>query len=105
MTQVALYLRVSTEEQDLAGQERDLRAEAERRGWTVAVVYAEKVSGTGRIGRDAFDRLLQDAEKPERGWDALLVWSLDRWSREERFDRAVGAILDMEKRGVRVVTL
>ena len=101
----ALYLRVSTEDQDFAGQERDLRAEAERRGWTVVAVYAEKVSGTGRVGREAYDRLLADAAKPDREWSALLVWSLDRWSREERFDRAVGAILDMEKVGVRVVTL
>jgi len=46
---VALYLRVSTEDQDLAGQERDLRTEAERRGWTVAAAYSEKVSGTGKV--------------------------------------------------------
>ena len=105
LSSAVLYLRVSTEEQDLAGQERDLRAEAERRGWTVSAVYAEKVSGTGRVEREAYDRLLTDAARTDRSWDALLVWSLDRWSREERFDRAVGAILDLEKRGVRVVTL
>ena len=49
----ALYLRVSSEEQDLTGQERDLRAEAARRGWAVVAVYAEKVTGhrQGREGR------------------------------------------------------
>ena len=41
----ALYLRVSTEDQDLVGQERDLRAETARRGWEVVAVYSEKVSG------------------------------------------------------------
>ena len=98
---IALYLRVSTEEQDLAGQERDLRAYAESRRWKVVAVYSEKVSGTGRVEREAYDRLVRDSSRPDRGWDILLVWSLDRWSREERFDRAVGAVLDMEKGGVR----
>ncbi|MCI4316969.1 MAG: recombinase family protein [Thermoplasmata archaeon] len=106
MTEVAaLYLRVSTEDQDLAGQERDLRAEAARRGWEVAAVYSEKVSGTGRVEREACDRLLQDAARPHRGWSILLVWAIDRWSREERFDRAVGAVLDLEKGGVRFASL
>lgn len=102
---VALYLRVSTEDQDLAGQERDLRAEAERRGWEVTAVYAEKVSGTGRVEREEYDRLLRDVSRPDRGWTILLVWALDRWSREERFDRAVGAILDLEKGGLRFASL
>ncbi|MCI4327207.1 MAG: recombinase family protein [Thermoplasmata archaeon] len=101
----ALYLRVSTEEQDLAGQERDVRLEVERRGWEVAAVYSEKVSGTGRVERAEYDRLLRDVARPDRGWTILLVWSLDRWSREERFDRAVGAILDLEKGGVRFASL
>jgi DNA invertase Pin-like site-specific DNA recombinase len=97
----ALYLRVSTEDQDLAGQERDLRTFAESQGWTVAAAYREKVSGTGRVEREEYDRLLRDTTRPDRGWGTLLVWSLDRFSREERFDRAVGSVLDMEKGGVR----
>ncbi|MCI4345754.1 MAG: recombinase family protein, partial [Thermoplasmata archaeon] len=51
------------------------------------------------------DRLQKDAARPERGWDSILVWSLDRWSREERFDRAVGAVLDMERCGIRFAIL
>jgi DNA invertase Pin-like site-specific DNA recombinase len=98
---VAIYARVSTEDQDLAGQERDLRTFAESQGWTVAAAYREKVSGTGRVEREEYDRLLRDATRPDRGWATLLVWSLDRFSREERFDRAVGSVLDMEKGGVR----
>jgi DNA invertase Pin-like site-specific DNA recombinase len=97
---VALYLRVSTEDQDLVGQEQDLRTFAEAHGWTVAALYAEKVSGTGRVERTEYDQLLRDAARPARGWEILLVWALDRWSREERFDRAVAAVLDLEKVGV-----
>ncbi|MHB1887207.1 MAG: recombinase family protein, partial [Acidimicrobiales bacterium] len=96
----ALYLRVSTEDQDLAGQERDLRAEASRRGWEVLAVYAEKVSGTGKVERREYDRLLADANLRGRSWDHLLVWALDRFSREATFTRATQAVLDLEKVGI-----
>lgn len=102
---IALYLRVSTEDQDLEGQERDLVAYADSQGWDIMAVYAEKVSGTGKVERAAYDRLLRDALRPDRGWDTLLVWSLDRWSREERFDHAVGRLLDLEKVGIGFLAL
>jgi DNA invertase Pin-like site-specific DNA recombinase len=96
----ALYLRVSTEDQELAGQERELRAEVTRRGWDVVAVYSEKVSGTGKVERKEYERLLSDSRRPERPWSHLVVWSLDRFSREERFTKAIDAILDLEKGGV-----
>jgi DNA invertase Pin-like site-specific DNA recombinase len=105
MNRVVLYLRVSSEEQDLAGQERDLRAEAERRGWLVVAVYAEKVTGTGRVERDEYERLREDARRPDRPFDRVLVWSLDRWSREPSFVRAVGSIEELEALGVRFHSL
>jgi DNA invertase Pin-like site-specific DNA recombinase len=101
----ALYLRVSTEDQDLAGQERDLRIECARRNWDVAAIYSEKVSGTGRVERKEYERLVMDARKSARPWDHLLVWSLDRWSREERFSRAVGTIEELEASGIQFHSL
>ena len=103
---VALYLRVSTQEQDLAGQERELREEASRHGWVVVEPpYREKVSGTGKVERVEFERLLHDAKEPGRAWSHLLVWSLDRFSREETFTRATQTILDLERLGVRFHSL
>jgi DNA invertase Pin-like site-specific DNA recombinase len=102
---VALYLRVSTEEQDLAGQERELRAYAGRKGWTVACVYAEKVSASGRVERAEHDALLQEAASSARGWRRVLVWSLDRWSRDPSFVAAVGSIEQLEKAGVKFHSL
>jgi DNA invertase Pin-like site-specific DNA recombinase len=99
-SRVALYLRVSTEDQDLAGQERDLRTEAGRRGWNVAEVYSEKISGTGKVERKEYDRLLNDAGQPGRTWNHLLVWALDRFSREATFTRATQSVLDLERLGV-----
>ena len=102
---VALYLRVSTEDQDLAGQRRELETEAARRGWTVAADYEEKVSGTGKVERKEYDRLLKDARAPGRLWTHLLVWSLDRFSREATFTKATQAVLDLEAVGVRFHSL
>ena len=99
-TSTALYLRVSTEDQDLAGQDRELRAEAERRGWDIVKVYAEKVSGTGKVERREYDRLLAEANLRDRPWNHLLVWALDRFSREATFTRATQAVLDLERLGV-----
>jgi DNA invertase Pin-like site-specific DNA recombinase len=101
----AIYARVSTEDQDLAGQERELRNECLRRGWDIAAVYEEKISATGRVERKEYERVLADARAPDRSWDHLLVWSLDRWSREERFSRAVATIEDLESLGVRFHSL
>ncbi|HTT36026.1 MAG TPA: recombinase family protein [Thermoplasmata archaeon] len=101
----ALYLRVSSEVQDLAGQERQLREEVSRRGWIVGARYAEKVSGTGKVERKEYDRLLRDAAKADRPWTHLLVWSLDRFSREETFTRASQNVLDLERQGVRFHSL
>lgn len=73
-----IHVRVSTEDQDLAGQERDLRTEVSRRSWSVAAVYAEKVSGTGKVERAEYERFLADTGRPDRPWTHLLVWRLDR---------------------------
>jgi DNA invertase Pin-like site-specific DNA recombinase len=56
---IALYLRVSTGDQTIENQQRDLREAAERRGWAIAEVYRDEgISGAkGRDKRPAFDRL------------------------------------------------
>jgi DNA invertase Pin-like site-specific DNA recombinase len=100
MTRAAIYARVSTEGQDLAGQERDLQRDVERRGWSLIETYREKVTGTGKIERTEYDRLLRDAAAQGRPWNHLLVWALDRFSREATFTKATQAVLDLERLGV-----
>ena len=98
----ALYVRVSTTGQDTEGQERVLREYAASKGWVVGRVYKEKESATGRVEREQYDRLQADAKLPasERGWNRLLVWSLDRWSREDRFTTDIGNLEALEDRGI-----
>jgi DNA invertase Pin-like site-specific DNA recombinase len=80
----ALYLRVSTTDQDTERQERELRQVAAARGWDVVEVYADNgISGSkGREKRPAFDRLHQDATR--RRFDLVMAWSVDRLGRSLR---------------------
>ena len=72
----------------------------ERRGWPLIETYREKVTGTGKIERTEYDRLLRDAAAQGRPWNHLLVWALDRFSREATFTKATQAVLDLERLGV-----
>lgn len=78
---VTIYVRVSTKEQSVEMQLRDLKRYAKDRGLAVAKVYEEKASGT-RSDRPEFQRLLDDVRK--RRTDAVLIWKLDRLARSTR---------------------
>jgi DNA invertase Pin-like site-specific DNA recombinase len=77
----ALYLRVSTTDQDTARQELELRTAAASRGWEIVEVYADNgISGSkGREKRPEFDRLHQDATRGK--FDIVMSWSVDRLGR------------------------
>src|ERR1700739_370381 len=80
MRRAALYLRVSTQDQTTANQERELRAVAERMGCEVTIYRDQGVSGAkGRDKRPAFDKLCRDATK--RQFDLVMAWSVDRLGR------------------------
>lgn len=81
MKRVAFYLRVSTAEQSIENQERDLRAVAEKAGWTIAAIFTDAgVSGSkGRDKRPGFDALLHAAVRRE--FDIVAAWKVDRLGR------------------------
>src|SRR5437763_3971800 len=78
---VALYLRVSTGEQNVDNQRRELTAAIERRGWRVADEYVDDgISGAiGRDKRPAFDRLHRAIVRHQ--FDIVAAWSVDRLGR------------------------
>jgi DNA invertase Pin-like site-specific DNA recombinase len=78
---VALYARVSTDQQTSKNQLRELRLVAERMGWVVAEEYVDHgLSGVkDRDKRPAFDRMLNGAVRRE--FDVLAAWSVDRLGR------------------------
>jgi DNA invertase Pin-like site-specific DNA recombinase len=73
----AIYVRVSTAEQETDMQEAELREYSENRGWSV-IVYRDKASGA-KNDRPALNALLSDMRK--RKFDVVIVWSLDRLAR------------------------
>lgn len=66
MTRVALYLRVSTGEQSVDNQRRELLETAAHRGWQIIGEFSDDgISGAkGRDKRPAFDRLLKVGHSP-----------------------------------------
>jgi DNA invertase Pin-like site-specific DNA recombinase len=83
----ALYLRVSTRgvkngrEQSPENQRKQLRAFAEAMEWSIVAEYEDRESGAkGAKERPGFNALMEAASRRE--FDTLLVWSLDRFSRE-----------------------
>lgn len=95
---VALYVRVSTDEQTTDNQCRELRAVARRSGWKIVDVYEDNgISGAnGREKRPALDKLLKDATRRE--FDMIAAWSVDRLGRS--LQHLVGLLEELHALGV-----
>ena len=81
MGQVAIYCRVSTDDQCCERQERDLRTFAKRAGHRIVGVYKETASGTKN---DRVERKKVMALARAREIDVILVTELSRWGRSAR---------------------
>ena len=75
---VAIYTRVSTNDQNLDIQINDLKDYAQKREWEIFNIYQEKVSGSGK-NRPAFNEMIKASKK--RKFDIVLVWKFDRFAR------------------------
>lgn len=97
----ALYLRVSTTEQEIANQLPALADYAKRRGFEIVQVYSENETAWKAGHQAELAKLIEDARKGE--FELLLVWSLDRLSREGAL--AILSLVDKLKRyGVKVIS-
>ena len=81
MKRVALYCRVSTDNQTVENQLIQLREVALRNGWEVVNEYCDEgISGAkGRDQRPAFNELLKAANRKQ--FDLIMSWSVDRLGR------------------------
>jgi DNA invertase Pin-like site-specific DNA recombinase len=77
----AIYARVSTADgrQDTENQLGELRRFSDSQGWEIAGEFLDHESG-GRADRAEFKRLFAGAA--QRRFDVVLVWALDRLTRE-----------------------
>lgn len=83
---VAIYARVSKDEASSKGQFQDpenqiipLRKYCDAMEWDLKQVYVDRVSG-GDSNRPQFKEMLSHVR--QRHYDIILVWALDRFSRE-----------------------
>ena len=77
-SKAAIYIRISTDDQNTAMQNDELLAYCAARGWTVGEVYTDQMSGA-KDKRPALDRMMSDARK--RKVDVVVVWRFDRFAR------------------------
>ena len=78
---VALYLRVSTADQNTRNQQRELKSAAERHGWEIVTTFEDAgISGAkGRDGRPGLNSLMKGVARRE--FDIVAAWSVDRLGR------------------------
>ncbi len=97
---VALYARVSTNQQDPEVQLRELRALAAARGWTITQEYVDSGISGASTSRPELSRMLTDAHKG--CFAGILVWRLDRLGRSLR--HLVTVVEDLLARGIDVIS-
>ena len=106
-TPAALYARVSSDKQDVdlsvSAQMRALRDYAEKNDYLVAREYVDEAE-SGRIAdRPQFQRMLDEARKPEAPFKEILVWKFSRFTRKR--EHAVAFKSMLRRRGIRVVSI
>jgi DNA invertase Pin-like site-specific DNA recombinase len=81
MKRAAIYLRVSTADQSVDNQRRELIEAAQRHGWHIVAEFSDAgISGTkGRDRRPGFDKLCKAITRREI--DLVCAWSVDRLGR------------------------
>ena len=87
----------------VAAQLRALRDYAEKNGYLVAREYVDEAE-SGRIAdRPQFQKMLNEASRPEAPFQEILVWKFSRFTRKREHAVAFKSVL--RRRGVRVVSI
>lgn len=96
----ARYSSDSQREESIEGQLRECMAYAERSGITIIGNYIDRAMSARTADRPDFQRMINDSEK--HLFDAIIVWKLDRFSRD-RYDSATYKHI-LKKNGVKVIS-
>jgi len=96
------YIRVSTEAQTADNQLPAIEALCRARGWELVKIYSEHASAWTSGRQTELARCIRDAEHHHH--EAIVVWSLDRVSREGPL-RVLSLIEHLRKRGIKLVSV
>lgn len=99
----ALYLRVSTDDQTAANQLKPVTDWLTTRGIEIAEVYQENESAWKAGHQSELARLRREAAKRTRRFDCVVVWALDRLSRQGALQSLV-LVKGFEEVGVKVLS-
>lgn len=105
LKRAAEYVRMSTEHQKYStdNQAAEIRAYAERRGFTIVRTYADEGKSGLRIdGRSSLQQLLADIDGGEVEYEAILVYDVSRWGRFQDPDEAAHYELRCKRAGIAV---
>ena len=98
----AIYVRTSTaDKQNPDGQESELRALVEKRGWRVFKVYRDHGFSGAKATRPAFDEMWTDCRAGRIS--VVCVWALDRFSRSLR--NLIDGLEELQRLGIDFVCL
>lgn len=103
---IAIYIRVSTQEQaregySLEAQEKILRDYCQIKKHQIVNVYSDEgISGGSIEKRLAFQKMIRDAKNKQ--FDAILVWKLTRFSRN--LSDLIQTCEELEKNGVYLIS-
>lgn len=96
---VALYLRVSTDDQDTKIQRSDLEAFCNAQGWPIVHIFEDKGFTGSNMKRPALERLLSTVIPI----DIVLVWKFDRFARS--LNELLQMLKHLESRGIKFMSL
>ena len=96
----ARYSSDSQREESIEGQLRECTEYAERNGITVLRSYIDRALSARTADRPEFQNMIKDSE--QKLFDVVLIWKLDRFSRD-RYDSAHYKRI-LKKNGVKVVS-
>jgi DNA invertase Pin-like site-specific DNA recombinase len=97
----AIYLRVSTVDQEPETQAREVREFIASRGWELIEIYSDVGVSGAKARRPGLDQLLRDAWR--RKFDAVVVWDLSRMARSTL--HALSLLQEFQEKGVRLVAV
>ena len=97
----ARYSSDSQQEESIEGQLRECTEYAERNGITILRSYIDRALSARTADRPEFQNMIKDSE--QKLFDVVLIWKLDRFSRD-RYDSAHYKRI-LKKNGVKVVSV
>jgi DNA invertase Pin-like site-specific DNA recombinase len=96
---VAIYLRVSTNDQTTLNQEIELKAFCLRENYEIYQIYKDEGISGSKTSRPALDLMLQDMRN--KRFDAVICWKFDRLGRST--SHLLNVLEELKNKGVRLI--